>query len=91
MTASQNRGAAKLVIPAVIGDYLSARHRDAPGTGCPTAAMVGVLVQSSINAEMSFACHASLKSRTMLAWRPAGTAPRRQSARWPADPCSRTQ
>jgi TetR/AcrR family transcriptional repressor of nem operon len=27
-------------LAAVIGDYLSARHRDDPGGGCPTAAMV---------------------------------------------------
>ena len=41
-------------LAAVIGDYLSARHRDAPGTGCPTAAMVGEVAREPAATRATF-------------------------------------
>lgn len=42
LRANSDRGAG---LEATIRDYLCARHRDAPGRGCPTAALVGEIAR----------------------------------------------
>jgi AcrR family transcriptional regulator len=41
-------------LEAVIGDYLSARHRDDPGRGCPTAAMVAEVAREPVATRSTF-------------------------------------
>jgi AcrR family transcriptional regulator len=41
-------------LAAVIGDYLSARHRDDPGRGCPTAAMVAEVAREPATTRSTF-------------------------------------
>jgi TetR/AcrR family transcriptional regulator, transcriptional repressor for nem operon len=44
-------------LPALIGDYLSARHRDDPGRGCPTAAMVAEVAREPAATRSGFTVH----------------------------------
>ena len=41
-------------LSAMIGDYLSARHRDDPGRGCPTAAMVAEIAREPAATRATF-------------------------------------
>lgn len=41
-------------LATIIGDYLSPRHRDDPGRGCPTAAMVTELAREPVATRSTF-------------------------------------
>jgi AcrR family transcriptional regulator len=41
-------------IEAVVADYLSPKHRDNPGTGCPTAAMVADVARQPVTTRNAF-------------------------------------
>jgi TetR/AcrR family transcriptional repressor of nem operon len=41
-------------LSTMIGEYLSARHRDDPGGGCPTAAMVAEVAREPVATRLTF-------------------------------------
>ena len=41
-------------IKAIVSDYLSRKHRDNPGNGCPTAAMVGDVARQPVATREAF-------------------------------------
>ena len=66
-------------VTAMIGEYLSARHRDHPGGGCPTAAMVAEIAREPAATRRIFTGRIKAIVARIAAWMTGPTAEQREA------------